>query len=60
MTSPNRLGATIGAGIDALTTRRGKPLYASPRQTRGVMILPLIEKTDKRRWFPSVSICAAG
>jgi hypothetical protein len=38
------LGAAIGAGIDALTTRGGKLLYASPRQTRGVMILPLIEK----------------
>jgi multidrug efflux pump subunit AcrA (membrane-fusion protein) len=38
------LGTAIGAGIDALTSREGKLLYAAPRQRRGLMISPLIEK----------------
>jgi len=38
------LGTAFGAGIDALTTRGGKRLLAAPRQTRGLMILPLIER----------------
>jgi hypothetical protein len=36
------LGTTIGAGIDALVNKRGKVLYASPRQTAGVMVSPLL------------------
>jgi hypothetical protein len=36
------LGTAIGAGIDALVNRGGKVLYASPRQTRRLIISPLI------------------
>ena len=36
------LGAAIGGGIDAL--KGGKVLYASPRQTAGVTVLPLLER----------------
>jgi hypothetical protein len=38
------LGAAIGAGIDALRTKRGKLVYASPRQTTAMRVLPLLEK----------------
>ena len=36
------MGTAIGAGIDALVNRGGKILYASPRQTRRVMISPVL------------------
>jgi hypothetical protein len=38
------LGTALGAGIDALTKKRGKVLYASPRQNTGVTISPLLGK----------------
>jgi hypothetical protein len=38
------LGAAIGAGIDALRTKRGKLVYASPRQTTAMRVLLLLEK----------------
>ena len=38
------LGTAVGAGIDALVNRGGKILYASPRQTRRLMIFPVLGK----------------
>ena len=38
------LGTAIGAGIDALRTKGGKLLYASPRQTAAMRVLPLLER----------------
>jgi hypothetical protein len=38
------LGTAVGAGIDALVNRGGTILYASPRQTRRLMILPVLGK----------------
>jgi hypothetical protein len=38
------LGTAVGAGIDALVNRGGKVLYASPRQTRRLMISPVLGK----------------
>lgn len=38
------LGTAIGAGIDKLVNRRGKILYASPRQAAGVTVSPLLGK----------------
>jgi hypothetical protein len=48
------LGTTVGAGIDALVNRGGKPLYVSPRQTRRLMISPVL---GKDRQGALVSIC---
>jgi hypothetical protein len=39
------LGTAVGAGIDALV--RGKVLYQSPRQTRRLMLSPVLEKDRK-------------
>ena len=36
------LGTAIGAGIDALRTKGGKLLYATPRQTTAVRVVPLL------------------
>jgi hypothetical protein len=38
------LGTAIGAGVDALRTKGGKLLYASPRQTTEIRVLPLLER----------------
>ena len=38
------LGTAIGAGIDALRAKGGKLLYASPRKTMTVRVLPLLER----------------
>ena len=38
------LGSAIGAGIDALVNKGGKILYASRRQTRRLMISPVLAK----------------
>ena len=37
------LGTAIGAGLDALRTKGGKLLYASPRQTTEIRVLPLVD-----------------
>jgi hypothetical protein len=41
------LGTAIGAGIDALRKKGGRLLYASPRQTAGTLVLPLVD-TNRR------------
>ena len=38
------LGTAIGAGIDALRIKGGRLLYASPRQTAAMRVLPLLEQ----------------
>ena len=38
------LGTAIGAGIDALRTKGGRLLYASPRHPATVRVLPLVER----------------
>jgi hypothetical protein len=38
------LGTAIGSGIDALVNRGGRVVYASPRETRRVMISPVLGK----------------
>jgi hypothetical protein len=38
------LGTAIGAGIDALRTKGGKLLYASPRPTTEMRVLPLLDR----------------
>ena len=38
------LGTAIGAGIDALRAKGGKLLYASPRQTAAMRVMPLLER----------------
>lgn len=37
------LGTAIGAGIDALRTKGGRLLYASPRQTVAIRLSPLLD-----------------
>jgi hypothetical protein len=38
------LGTAVGTAIDALVNRRGQILYASPRQTRRLIISPVLRK----------------
>ena len=47
------LGTAVGAGTDALVNRRGKILFASPRQTRRLIISPILRK-DRQGVLASV------
>ena len=41
------LGTAIGAGMDALRVKGGRLLYAAPRQTADIRLLPLLDSNRK-------------